>query len=506
MTKTILTIIITLLTLSGIHATGRKGVGCWRGVPLSQMKPSKARAQVSGKENTANHFFGHKKGLVILAQFQDVKFKEGNNLEKYKLILNKPGYTSDEGFRGSVRDYFIDQSDSLFQPTFDVVGPYTAEFNEEHYGTNDEEGYDLRPDQLIREMCLAADDDVDFSEYDWNGDGAVDEVFVLYAGKGEADNTSNTSLIWPHMWGLSETDKGILTLDGMTIDIYACCNEIKSFGTINGIGTLCHEFSHCLGLPDFYNIMGTYGNEMGAFDLMISGNYNDGTFCPAGYTAYEKMLCGWITPIELSQTDVSVVNLKAMSEHGDAYIIYNDAFHDEFYMIENRQKTGWDTAYPTTGLLITHVDYDEEVWENNLPNTIITEEKALEYGFTCGNDHQRMTFFNASNKSYLPRLYPYQSLDSLTATSTPAATLFHRNSINNELMQGAILQITQNDDGTMNFYYRAGKKPETDAISVLTTLPSATTVYSIDGRPIKKKDARKLRPGIYIVSGKKVVF
>lgn len=495
-----LTLIYTSIQASSIH----KGVGCWRTLP----KRHESSVRMAGIRRAASsertQFLGKKKGIVILAEFPDVHFKEGHDAAKYKEILNTPGYTTDEGFKGSVADYFHDQSNGLFELGFDVLGPYVAANNSEYYGQNDADGYDLHPEELIAEMCKAADDEVNFADYDWDGDGEVDEVFVVYAGMGEADSYIENT-IWPHMWSLEEVGTP-LTLDNVSINIYACSNELDISNSITGIGTFCHEYSHCLGLPDFYQVTGSYGNNMGDFDLMASGCYNGNSFCPAGYTAYEKMACGWIVPIELSETDVSVVNLKAMSEQGNAYIIYNDAFHNEFYMIENRQKTGWDTSYPATGLIITHVDYDEEVWENNLPNTIITEEEALENGYTCGNDHLRMTFFNASKKSYLPRLYPYQSLDSLTATSTPAATLFHRNSVNNKLMQGAILHITQNSDGTMNFYYRAGKKTEPDAIRTITSPPSATTVYRLDGRPMNNADARKLRPGIYIVHGKKVVL
>jgi hypothetical protein len=132
-----------------------------------------------------------------------------------------------------------------------------------------------------------------------------------------------------------------------------------------------------MGFPDFYDVSysGWYG--MGCFDLMDAGSYNGNGFQPAGYTAHEKMMCGWKDPIVLSDTDVTVDSLQPMSKHGDTYIIYNDAYPNEFYMIENRQKTGWDKNYPAAGMMITHVDFDSEVWVNNIPNTILTTKLCL---------------------------------------------------------------------------------------------------------------------------------
>ena len=471
-------------------------------------------------ENTeSNPFIGTKHGLVILAEFSDKQFKTGNNWDKYNNILNGIDFTSREGFVGSVRDYFRDQSGGLFDLVFDVMGPYTLKNDYKYYGENDSKGDDKRPEEMVKEMCIAADEDVNFADYDWDGDGEVDEVFIVYAGKGEADG-GGANNIWPHMWSMEEADGKTLDLDGVKINIYACANELKASGSINGIGTFCHEFSHCMGLPDFYDIYykGYFG--MSDFDLMSGGNYMGNGFRPVGYTAYEKMVCGWQEPIVLSDEDVEVDHLLPLSEYGESYIIYNDNHPDEFYMIENRQKTGWDADYPARGLLITHVDYDEEVWYNNIPNSILTLREAREEGYSVGNDHQRMTIFHADNnddsqywrasagyysKTTLTNdLYPYLRNDSLTATSMPAATLYNKNSANNRLMQGAILNITQNSDKTISFRYRAGKEPVVDAIRTVSTSPSST-IYRLDGRPVKNADATSLRHGIYVINGKKVV-
>lgn len=428
----------------------------------------RAPRKVSIGERT--NYTGKKKGIVILMQFTDMKFKAANNREKYYDILNKENY-SEGSFRGSVADYFKAQSNGLFELQFDVVGPYTAKNKYSYYGANDSEGNDMRPDELIVEAVKAADSEVNFSDYDWDGDGEADQVFVVYAGKGEA-TSGQENTIWPHMYWLAYTNRTV-TLDGTKIDTYACSNELTSGGSIDGIGCFCHEFSHCLGYPDFYDVtyQGWFG--MGQLDLMDQGSYNGNSFCPAGYTAYEKWMAGWLEPTVLADEDVNVDNLLATSENGKAYIMYNDAHEDEFYIIENRQKTNWDSNLPAKGLMITHVDFDKEIWEQNTPNSKVTQADVLSsYGdLTKANNHQRCTIFHADNDDdskywdsyglYFTKqtlstdLYPYRSNDSLTATSSPAAKLYNKNKLGKTVMQGAILNIKQNSDKTMSFFYRA---------------------------------------------------
>ena len=411
------------------------------------------------------HYMGNKKGIVILAQFTDVKFKSANNLAKYKRILNEEGY-SEGSFKGSVADYFKAQSAKQFELDFDVVGPYTMSQKQSYYGQNDEDGNDMHAEEMIKEACQKADSEVNFADYDWDGDGEVDQVFVLYAGTGEADGGA-ASTIWPHMYTLEEGGVGKLTLDGVKVNTYACSNEVTPDGSIEGIGCFCHEFSHCMGFPDFYDTSYSGWFGMGDFDLMCSGSYNGDTFIPAGYTAHEKMMCGWQEPIVLSDSNVVVNNLKPMSEHGNTYIIYNDAHPDEYFMIENRQKTGWDAGYPAKGLMITHVDFDKTIWEYNIPNTKVnTSSDYYKYYHFPLNDHQRMTIIHADNtvsdNNASTDLYPYGKRDSLSATSKPAILLYNKNSEGTKTVKWAILNIKQNSDGTMSFTYRSPKSSGDD--------------------------------------------
>lgn len=406
----------------------------------AQRRAAVRRAQAQGRQKrmlrkaqASNVFQGTKKGLVILVQFTDSKFKSGHDLALYKRIANDENY-SGNNFRGSIKDYFKAQSHGLFELDFDVAGICQLQHPYAYYGKNNSQEEDVKPGQMVAEACLwAHEQGIDFSKYDWDGDGEVDQVFVLYAGHGEASYDKDPNTIWPHMYYLSASDYGKpLSLDGVTVDTYACSSELNGDGNLDGIGTFCHEFSHCMGFPDLYDTSYAGWFGMGDFDLMCSGSYNGDSKCPAGYSAYEKAECGWLTLKDMTniEQETSIVGVQPMSADGDAYIIKNKGHKDEYYILENRQKTGWDSYLPASGLMITHVDYDADIWDWNMPNTSGKYEDAN--GNTKTNDHQRLTIFRAgkSTDEYgdASDLYPYGSNNSLTATSSPAATLHNTNS------------------------------------------------------------------------------
>lgn len=406
----------------------------------AQRRAAVRRAQAQGRQKrmlrkaqASNVFQGTKKGLIILVQFTDSKFKSGHDLALYERIANDENY-SGNNFRGSIKDYFKAQSHGLFELDFDVAGICQLQHTYAYYGKNSNDN-DVKAGQMVAEACLwAHEHGTDFSKYDWDGDGEVDQVFVLYAGHGEASYDKDPDTIWPHMHYLSASDyRKSLSLDGVTVDTYACSCELNGDGNLDGIGTFCHEFSHCMGFPDLYDTSsdgGWFG--MGDFDLMCSGSYNGDSKCPAGYSAYEKAECGWLTLKDMTniEQETSIVGVQPMSADGDAYIIKNKGHEDEYYILENRQKTGWDSYLPASGLMITHVDYDADIWDWNMPNTSGKYEDAN--GNTKTNDHQRLTIFRAgkSTDEYgdASDLYPYGSNNSLTKTSSPAATLHNTNS------------------------------------------------------------------------------
>lgn len=449
----------------------------------AQRRAAVRRAQAQGRQKrmlrkaqASNAFQGTKKGLIILAEFTDSKFKSGHDLALYKRIANEVNY-SDNNFRGSIKDYFKAQSHGLFELDFDVAGICQLQHPYAYYGKNSNDN-DVRAGQMVAEACLwAHEHGIDFSKYDWNGDGEVDQVFVLYAGHGEASYDKDPDTIWPHMHYLSASDyRKSLSLDGVTVDTYACSSELNGDGNLDGIGTFCHEFSHCMGFPDLYDTSYAGWFGMGDFDLMCSGSYNGDSKCPAGYSAYEKAECGWLTLKDMTniEQETSIAGIQPMSADGDAYIIKNKGHEDEYYILENRQKTGWDSYLPASGLMITHVDYDADVWDWNMPNTSGKYEDAN--GNTKTNDHQRLTIFRAgkSTDEYgdASDLYPYGSNNSLTKTSSPASTLYNTNSDGSKYMHVAIKDIAIAADGTASFTlskeeHQGGDVPVTPSGSTL---------------------------------------
>lgn len=418
------------------------------------------------KAKGASSFTGQKKGIIILVNYQDVAMNPANNQTLWNRVANEVNFQYGE-FKGSMRDYFYDQSDGVFELDFDVVGPYTVSQNRSYYGGNNYQGDDKKPASMVSEACQQADADVNFADYDWDGDGEVDQVYVVYAGKGEADGGPSSS-IWPHEWSLSSAGyygdgSGALHLDGVKIDTYACGPELDgSSGRIAGIGTMCHEFSHCLGYPDFYDTDYSGGQGMGNWDLMDSGSYNGNSYQPSGYTGYERWVAGWKTPITLS-ADTQVSAMQPINQGGDFYIIYNKANQNEYYLLENRQKVGWDASLPGKGLLIIHVDYNESAWASNQPNDDPSHQRMTwipadnEYQYTVYQGTKYYSFEGMTNDTY-----PYGSVNAFNKNTTPAAKFYNKNSDGSYYMDSSIENITQNSNGTIafNFWAKYGDNHE----------------------------------------------
>lgn len=350
---------------------------CATAMLAKRHKAQNAKTRQSSQEEI-RHYEGEKKGLIILVEFADVHFATDNPLQTWSDIANKQGYSENEAI-GSVSDYFYDQSYGKFRLTFDVVGPVVAAHNHEYYGENKDWGpptgwFDKNVGELVEEACKGVADKVNFADYDWDNDGEVDQVFLLYAGRGENDyGRKDSTVIWPHMASLIlDWDyKDGVVLQGKRINIYACSNEIWSnamYPHLAGIGTFCHEFSHCLGLPDLYNT--EEGNSvLGDYDLMDYGSYLGEGWCPVGYSSYERYVCGWLTP-EPTDDPAGITSLLPLHTNPDARIYRSSKDANDYYLIEYRQKaeSSWDKFYPKTGLQAWHIDYDKEVWMNNEVN------------------------------------------------------------------------------------------------------------------------------------------
>lgn len=398
-------------------------------------------------------FVGSRKGVIILVEFTDCKFQSGHDAKYYSGVANElTDKHKQDGFVGSIHDYFYDQSYGKFDLTFDVIGPISLKYNQAYYGGHEGNANDKNvPAMVIEAIQGAANLKPDFSEYDWFGDGYVDQVFIIYAGRGEASGGGDNT-IWPHRSSLTYAR----TIGGKKVQVYACSNEMQSDDKIDGIGPFCHEFSHCLGLADLYDTSGGDNYGMGQWDVMEAGNYLGESFRPCGYSGFERNYCGWKTPIVLTD-DADITGMKGIAEDGDYYMIFNDNYDNEYYILENRNQVGWDKELFNSGLLITHIDFDKSIWASNSVNASNNKDGHEHYSlFQADNDP---TF---SYNRIAGDVYPYRANNKLTNTSVPAAELYHPNSVGEYYMSKPITGIVRHDDGTISFKFRneVGKEPE----------------------------------------------
>lgn len=334
------------------------------------------------------------RGLVILVNYTDCQFRLGNERanELYTAMLNEKGFTGytddyDGRFKnctGSLRDYFCDNSYGEFDPEFDVYGPYDISRSQ----------YDMRGTNLsqtiAKEVLNLADEDIDYSQYDSDGDGVVDMFYIIYAGYASSYSGNDSRLLWPHATFLSTTPAGFKR-DGVKLDRYACSTELYGWKSardfeLNGIGTICHEFSHVLGYMDHYDT-GYGGHETpGNWDVMDAGSYL-GTCgrTPAGYSAYERLTGGFIAPTTLTVDNVGeTFTLNQLNDNKECYRLDTQT-PGEFFLLENRQKSRWDTYLPGHGMLVWKVDSTNmNLWNQDRANA---------------TDHLCMKLIRA-NKSY----------------------------------------------------------------------------------------------------------
>jgi len=376
--------ILLLLLLVPAASQAQWRVPCARGIYHNQKS---VRHLTRGHVGIPKSFLGEKRGLIILMEFPDSKFvnqnKNGKTFDVHDFwndIANKEKLKNVNGVlvNGSIRDYFVAQSYGQFTLDFDVKGPYRAKNKYAYYGRNVEYAggfkFDQNPAELIVEAVNAAAKEVNYQDYDWDGDGEVDQVYVVYAGHGEA-SYNEADLIWPHESSLSNWGLDPVILQDLTINTYACGNELDEQDRIMGIGTICHEFSHCLGLPDVYDA-NTGESVVGDNDVMDNGNYNGDSWYPAGYSSFERFFCGWLEPTRVGSVD-EVGELRPLTQYPDAAIITREVGSTEYFLIEKRVRESWDKFLPSFTdnedlneiILAWHIDYDQEKWVKNRPNS-----------------------------------------------------------------------------------------------------------------------------------------
>lgn len=423
---------------------------------------------------------GEQKAIVILVEFSDCEFSTPDACEYFPSMLNAEGF-DDNGATGSARDYFVQNSSGMFKPEFDVYGPVTLSQPTKYYGGNDTWGNDKAPHKMIIEACELIDDTVDFTQYDRDGDGVIDNVFVFYAGRGEATN-GGANTVWPHSARITEWEPNTEhVFDGVLLDSYACTNEWVS-GHTCGIGTFCHEFSHVLGLPDLYPTTYSSAFTPGKWSLMDSGSYNNGEKTPAGYSIFERNALGWIDPQIIDAGGAKDITLLPVAEN-DGAIIYTPS-EGEFFLLENRQQSGWDRYIPGHGMLVWHIDYVERVWINNTVNN--------------SQRHQYVDLEEADNlASELSRAgdaFPGTAgITEFSYDTTPSLRPW-----SGDKLDIALKEITETDDGLITF--KVSPYDDTNTVSI-DDISTDGKKISVDGRVINVRSGTPVTMSIINASG-----
>lgn len=437
--------------------------------------------------------------LVVLFTFLDTDFSMDDPVAYYQRLLNEPGYNEGYGV-GSVADYFRDQSGGRFNLQFDVYGPFQVEQNAKN-GKELNYGITAMNDAI---KSLMASTDIDYSLYDWDGDNVVEQVLFIAAGP---CGNHVAGHIWPNTGSFG-------TFSRVTFNMSSITCEMWSDSTSCGIGTICHEFSHCLGLPDLYPTVNDDFSVVDEWDLMDGGNYTNKGWCPPNFSATSKMLMGWGQPIELTGP-ATITGMKPVSEGGETYIIRNSGNEDEFYILENRRQTNWDSGIPGQGLVIFHVDYDREMWSNNQVNINkdhyrydLFHADGMDYRAwdpaNNGKDMNKYTMGNWMRNRYLSTsVYPYADSflvnQSLTDDSKPNASVYTVNADGVNMMSKPITNIRMADDGTISFDFM--KDPT--GINKVMIDATENTYFDLQGRRLQGRPARK---GIYIRNNRKEVI
>jgi len=474
---------------------------------MSQSKPQKAFPA-----------HGSQKSLVILVNFTDRPFAGATPKIAFDNLLNQENYSSNGG-TGSARDYFLASSYGKFSPTFDVVGPFTLPNNMKYYGENDSTNADARfikaPRMIVDACTLAHNAGLDFSQYDLDNNDTIDNVFIFYAGYNEAE-TGLPNTIWPHRWDVqpgenySGTTESI-TFDGKLLYGYACTSELRWDGQMCGIGTFCHEFGHVIGLADYYHTADSKKATIDQWTIMARGNYLNWGRTPPTYSVFDRYQLGWLTPQEINSTGDLFLNPIYQGEappsntNNQAFIMHGKTNPNEYFMLEYRKLTGWDSFLPNEGMLIWHIDYDANAWENDIVNNYTGTTQTA-------SDHMRVyleptgslpppatpgsPFPNGVTTSFIPKTWSgtdiNRELTDITKTADKVSfKIMSLNSTDIKPVNNADISLFSSD----KTIYISGSTPD-ESIEIYNT--TGLRVYSskITSSPIQLSN---LSNGIYIV-------
>ncbi len=534
----------SMRTIKEISAIKAQNAKAFYNSMETQAKANKVRREPMTPDNSLLPSLGKHKIPVILVEFSDVEFSMENpkaTFDKYlngKELFNKETDPEMGQNYASVAKYFKDMSFGKFEPEFEVYGPVNLGKPLATYGAgySSEENMGL----LLTDACTAVDDEVDFTQYDSNDDGNIDLIYIIYAGFSQSIAGNSTDCIHPKSGYLSLAK----SFDGMDVKRYGVNNELNGTPAdqangpiINGIGLFCHEFSHCMGLPDLYPKSGSIAEacinqNMDYWSLMDAGEYTANGYRPTAYTAWERERLGWMEIGTL--TGPSNVELKSLDEGGAAFRIYNDKDETghEYYIVENVQNNGWNKNLFGNGLMVTHVDYLSSQFSlggckvNNTgghPRMHVMAADGMfvpEYFLGSTIEDSYITFLKEHNADLVAKyggqvfsiedykaeaagdLFPGTSnATSLTDDSQPMKAWTY----NGETMGKPITDITNDTEkGIVSFKFMGGGEPVDGINEVTVNKTTDSHVYSISGTYMGN-DINSLPKGIYIRNGKKVI-
>ncbi len=499
-------------------------------VKFSAVQAKRAQATRATGIGTSAAYFPHvgsPKALVILVQFQDVKFKSSDPLATFNHYLNAemgeeaPSadaniFRTEEEYTnyGSVKEYFKEASLGKFTPQFDIIGPVTVSQNSAYYGKNGSQGDgdDENYTKMISEACQLVDSEVNFADYDSDNDGYVDLVYIIYAGYSESISGNSEDCLWPK----SGTAYFYQKFDGKSIRRFGINNELNNTPSdtkngkyyLNGIGLFCHEFSHTMGLPDLYPTNNLTNNNQSPeyWSVMDMGEYTADGYCPTPYSPWERSIMGWIQPIELSATVAQQIKLEPYATNGKSYKIDSDNDSGEYLLVQNIQNEGWYKGLAGYGLLVWRIDYADKDAVNLYDNPNNTQGKPRVMIVPADG-----TVINSYNKAYTTAEYqtslendPYPSylpgtanidVNSLTEVQLNSGTLTSR----------PLYNITKNEEtGIVTFDYLKEFPPTSISSAIIDKKNyQETKYYDLEGKKIETPHKGHL----YITSqGKKVIY
>lgn len=384
---------------------------------------------------------GSVRTAVILVQFSDVKFTTPNPRDYFNRWLNQEGF-SDNGAIGSVRDYFVAQSGGNFTPQFDVYGPVTLNYTRAKYKSTSDTWH------VVHDAAGSVDSEVNFANYDLNGDGEVDNVYIIFAGM--AGNIGGTNTFWPHNSTCPTSIFQRKKCDGKTLVHYAICGETNADGAPDGIGTFVHEFGHVLGLADHYNTSAQNDYTPNWWDVMDVGNFLDNCRRPCNYSAYQRMALDWAQPAAVLSTTPASVELPGMDSQ-PFFVKIETGRDNDYFLLENRVKTRFDSwLHGDGGMLIWHIDagYSELATKpNNNTNHLAVDLVRAD------NDANNGSYDGIAND-----LWPGGTNNTaFTATSAPPMTRWESSTSTNRIaVDRPVTNIRRDADKVITFDFMGG--------------------------------------------------